>query len=103
MCFSLPLAVGTKIKKRFPEFGALPTLKMPKKSCETPKPGEREARTIVKDHVAVAKHCYKDFKYFINRVSSLKALEGWSVNIKQDPIVLKKSRNLLSSPNMNNS
>ena len=90
MCFSLPLAVGTKITKRFPKFGALPTLKMPKKSCETPKPREREARTIVKDHVAVAKHCYKDFKDVINRVSSLKALEGWSVNIKEDRIVLKK-------------
>eukprot|EP00795_Rhopilema_esculentum_P004079 gene4079-20259_t len=63
---------------------------MPKKSCETPKPREREARTIVKDHVAVAKHCYKDFKDVINRVSSLKALEGWSVNIKEDRIVLKK-------------
>ena len=88
--------------KKRPRFGALPTLNMPQKSHQREKPPSRRPISIVKDQSLIdeksKKALYNDFVEVCKRVRPLKILSEWTVQEKEDRLLLKKMRNTLLLP-----
>lgn len=78
----------TKKKLRF---GALPKLKMPKRSHESPKPMPRPARSVVKNREQQPHSCYKSFDELCHRVLGLKSLSNSKFKKLPDRLVMKKT------------
>lgn len=87
--------------KKRPRFGAIPTLNMPRKSHETPKPPPRAPNARSERSEAICnsecseysqrpKSCYKSLADFNKRLMSIKSLEHWDKRILEDKIILKK-------------
>ena len=82
------------IKKR-PMFGALPLLNMPQKSFPKEQSAPRPMRSVVRvDTEAIEgkqkSGFYKSFSEFCKRAQSLKSVQEWSTQIKEDRIIFRK-------------
>lgn len=79
------------LTKKKPRFGAIPTINMPKKSHDTPKPSPRQplTRTInTEEKTKVPQSCYKTFNDFTRRLSNIKSLNQWNMRTLEDKVVL---------------
>lgn len=93
----LEITVSEKMTKKRPKFGALPLLSMPQKSFQKQPPTPRPLRSIVKEDFEVSdiltekRHCYKSFHEFCKRAQSLKIIQEWCTQAKEDRMVFRKS------------
>ena len=79
--------------KKKPRFGAIPTINMPRKSHETPKPSPRapvNRTAITNESTQRPRSCYKTLNDFNQSLSNIKSLNNWNKKTLEDKVVLKK-------------
>ncbi|XP_068707882.1 uncharacterized protein [Montipora foliosa] len=91
----IEITVSEKMTKKRPMFGALPLLNMPQKSFPKEQSAPRPMRSVVRvDTEAIEgkqkSAFYKSFPEFCKRAQSLKSVQEWSTQIKEDRIIFRK-------------
>ncbi|PFX17564.1 hypothetical protein AWC38_SpisGene18105 [Stylophora pistillata] len=96
----IEIVVSSKMTKKRPKFGSLPTLNMPQKSHQKEKLAPRRLLSIVKDLPETKRKnaCYSNFVELCKRVHPLKTLSDWSVQELNDRILLRKIKNTFLLP-----